>query len=120
MPLELEASIDTGATWLTTYRQSGSDVTKITICSGVGSDTNEDGVSGEIHLVRPRAASDYNHIWGQGMYIDTAGNPQRWEISATVKTTSNVDGIRLRFDGGSSTIDNTSGNMSIYSIRTDT
>lgn len=102
-------SYDSGASdyeWSAFYGASSegdtadSQIQAIPGTNQIGSDTNELGVSGTIHLVRP-SESTFTSLWGDGMYYPSGATPpQHFRFASQRSEAGVVNAIRILFSSG--------------------
>jgi len=94
------------------YTSGAGNVAQLVIGSTVGSDTNEQGISLSLRVVRPSEAA-YTIIYGEGVYVNTSGLPVAFSTAGIRKAAANVDAIRFLFSSGNIE----SGIFKLYGLR---
>lgn len=126
--LRMRTSANTGSSYDTTSsynwkavedgtaeQSSSSDYIKVCATAsseGVGSGTNENGVSGEVILLDP-SDSSYSVIYGEGIFIDRNTLPALFSFSGQRTSAAAVDAVRFYFNSGNVE----SGTFKLYGIR---
>lgn len=108
-------SYDTGAADYTYRITSTLNAANIPIAASVGSDTNEQGVSGRIVIAQPDLAQ-YTNFFSEVFFTDSSGNPSATSTSQTNgrrNSAADVTGIRFSFSSGNIE----SGEFAIYGIK---
>ena len=78
----------------------------------VGSDTNETGASGVVHIIRP-SASEYTQIYGEILYVNQGGHLIRGFFGGSRLSAAAVTTLQFLFLGPTNT---TSGEYKLYGV----
>lgn len=109
----LDSTAAGGDSGASDYRSGTTDSAQITIAGSVGSDTNENGVSGEIRIFTPHATS-YTQVRAVGMYCNSANNIVTIDVAAHRSSTTAMTYAYLLFSSGNIE----SGKVGVYYVRT--
>lgn len=91
------SSFDSGAS---DYAGSfGTGAAQMTLATAVGSDTNENGASGIVRIIRPHAAT-YCQIYATGMFVNASGAAGALSMTAVRLAAADVDAVRFLYSSG--------------------
>lgn len=110
--LRLDATAGGGDSGASDYRSGTTDAAQITIAAGVGSDTNENGASGEIRIFTPNSAS-YTQVRASGTNTNSANNIVAIDVAAQRNSATAMTYAYLLFSSGNIE----SGKIGVYYVK---
>lgn len=99
--LRFRTSTDGGSTFDSGANDYGTGLSYVALTNGtgVGSDVNENGISGHVFIYRPGTAQ-YCHVYAQFVFIGTDGQPNDRAPSGARLAVADVDYVRIYYSTG--------------------